>query len=289
MRRWEATSIMLDNLPIGAYIPGASFVHRLRARTKLLLLCWLALSFFLANHKMFHYGVYGLAFLLLLVTLLSSGASPAYLARRIRLLLVLLVIGLPFILIWTTGPTWRTFGPIPLAFRGVTMPLEVVVTYDGLWFSISSTATFLLLYLGTMALSLTTTPVALAEAVSLLLRPARRMGLPADEFALMSLIALRFVPTLTQEANQLIKAQVSRGAEFTTGSLAARIRGVATLVTPLTEGALRRAAGLATALESRGYGATGEATLLHEGRLRALDWALLVAVPLATIAAYVFL
>lgn len=280
---------MLDNVPIGSYIPGATFIHRLRARTKLLLLCWLALSFFLANHKEFHYGVYGVASLLLLGALLASGASLGYLARRIRLLLLLLAIGLPFILIWTTGPTWRTFGPLPLTFHGVTFPIEVVVTYDGLWFSISSTATFLLLYLGTMALSLTTTPVALAEAVSLLLRPARRMGLPADEFALVSLIALRFVPTLTQEANQLIKAQVSRGAEFTTGSLAARIRGMATLVTPLTEGALRRAAGLATALEARGYGATGEATLLHEGRMRVIDWTLLIAVPLATIAAYLFL
>lgn len=280
---------MLDNLPIGAYLPGESFVHRLRARTKLVLLCWLALSFFVANHKMFHYGVYGLALTLLVATLLSSGANPRYLARRVRMVLVLLAIGLPFILIWTTGPTWRSFGPLTLPYLGVTLPIEVVVTYDGLWFAVSSTATFLMLYLGTMALTLTTTPVALAEAISLLLRPARRMGLPADEFALMSLIALRFVPTLTQEASQLIKAQVSRGAEFTTGSVAARIRGVATLVTPLTEGALRRAAGLAVALEARGYGATGEATLLHEGRLRPLDWALLIGVPLATMAAFLFL
>jgi energy-coupling factor transport system permease protein len=280
---------MLDNLPIGSYIPGASFVHHLRARAKLLLLIWLALSFFLANHKMFHYGVYGLALALLLITLVTSGASLTYLARRMRLLLALLAIGLPFILMWTPGKTWRTLGPLTLAFHGVTIPVQVVVTYDGLWFSVSSTATFLLLYLGTMALTLTTTPVALAEAVSLLLRPARRLGLPADEFALVALIALRFVPTLTEEANQLIKAQVSRGAEFTTGSLTARLRGVATLVTPLTEGALRRAAGLATALEARGYGATGEATLLHEGPLRALDWALLLAIPLATVAAFYFL
>jgi energy-coupling factor transport system permease protein len=280
---------MLDNLPVGSYISGKSFVHRLRARTKLLLLIWLALSFFVANHKVFHYGVYGLSFALLLFTLLLSGASLRYLLHRVRLLLILLAIGVPFILMWTTGPTWRTFGPLMLSVRGVSFPVVVVVTYDGLWFSISSSATFLLLYLGTMALTLTTTPVALAEAVSLLLRPARRLGLPAEEFALVSLIALRFVPTLTQEASQLIKAQVSRGAEFTTGSLAARVRGVATLVTPLTEGALRRAAGLATALEARGYGATGEATLLHEGRLRALDWALLIALPLATVAAYFFL
>jgi energy-coupling factor transport system permease protein len=280
---------MLDNLPIGSYLPSGSFVHRLRARTKLVLLFWLAMSFFVANHKVFHYGVYGFSLLLLIITLLSSGASLRYLARRIRMVLILLAIGLPFILIWTAGPTWRAFGPPKLPYLGVTLPIQVVVTYDGLWFSVSSTATFLMLFLGTMALTLTTTPVALAEAVSLLLRPVRRIGLPTDEFALMALIALRFVPTLTQEASQLIKAQVSRGAEFTTGSVAARIRGVATLVTPLTEGALRRAAALATALEARGYGATGEATLLHEGRMRALDWALLVAVPLASLAAYRFL
>jgi energy-coupling factor transport system permease protein len=280
---------MLDNLPVGSYIPGVSIVHRLRARTKLLLLIWLALSFFLANHKMFHYAVYGLALLTLLVTLVVSGASLGYLARRVRLLLTLLAIGLPFILMWTPGKTWRAFGPLTLAFHGVTVPTQIVVTYDGLWFSVSSTATFLLLYLGTMALTLTTTPVALAEAVSLLLRPARRLGLPADEFALVSLIALRFVPTLTQEASQLIKAQVARGAEFTTGSPAARLRGVGTLTPPLIEGALRRAAGLATALEARGYGGAGEATLLHEGPLGAWDWALLVVVPLATIAAYFFL
>lgn len=280
---------MLDNLPVGSYIPGASSIHRLRARTKLLLLIWLALSFFIANHKQFHYGVYAVSLTLLVVALLVSGASFSYLFRRVRLLILLLLIGLPFILMWTTGPTWRAFGPLILSARGVTFPITVVVTYDGLWFSVSSTATFLLLYLGTMALTLTTTPVALAEAISLLLRPARRLGLPANEFALVALIALRFVPTLTQEASQLIKAQVSRGAEFTTGSIAARIRGVATLVTPLTEGALRRAAGLATALEARGYGATDEATLLHEGPLRALDWTLLIVIPVATLAAYFFL
>ncbi len=282
-------SAMLDNLPVGSYIPHDSVIHRLRARTKLLLLCWLALSFFIANHKMFHYGVFGLAFALLLLTLLLSGANPGYIWRRLRLLILLLAMSLPFLLIWTTGVTWRTFGPLTFAFDGVRIPIEVVVTYDGLWFSVSTTCIFLLLYLGTLALSLSTTPVALAEAIVLLLRPFRRLGLPADEFGLMTLLSLRFVPTLVQETNQLIKAQVSRGADFTTGSLSARIRGIVTLVVPLTEGALRRAGGLATALEARGYGVTGEATPLHEGRLRILDWALLISIPLLTIAAYRFL
>ncbi|MDE3231639.1 MAG: energy-coupling factor transporter transmembrane protein EcfT [Chloroflexota bacterium] len=280
---------MLDSLPVGSYIPHDSVIHRLQARTKLLLLCWLAASFFIANHKRFHYGVYGLAFALLMLTMVLSGANPGYIWRRLRVIFLLMAISLPFLLIWTTGPTWRTFGPLTFTLGGMRIPVEIVVTYDGLWFSVSTTCIFLLLYLGALALSLSTTPVALAEAIVLLLRPFRRMGLPADEFGLMTLLALRFVPTLVQETNQLIKAQVSRGAEFTTGSLGGRIRGVVMLVVPLTEGALRRAAGLATALEARGYGVSGEATLLHEGRLRALDWALLILVPLITVAVYWYL
>ena len=280
---------MLDNLPVGSYIPHDSVIHRLRARTKLLLLCWLALSFFVANHKRFHYGVYGMAFTLLFLTLMLSGANPGYIWRRLRVIFLLMALSVPFLLIWTVGPTWRTFGPLTFTVGHLTVPIEVVVTYDGLWFAVSTTCIFLLLYLGTMTLSLTTTPVALAEAIVLLLRPFRRMGLPADEFGLMTLLALRFVPTLVQETNQLIRAQVSRGADFTTGSLTARVRGIVTLVVPLTEGALRRAGGLATALEARGYGVTGEATPLHEGRLRTLDWTLLTVIPLLTVAVYVLL
>lgn len=280
---------MLDNLPVGSYIPHDSVIHRLRARTKLLLLCWLAFSFFVANHKVFHYGVYGFSFALLILTLALSGANAGYIWRRMRLLFVLMAFSVPFLLMWTTGRTWRTFGPLTFTVAGLKVPLEIVVTYDGLWFSVSTTCIFLLLYLGTLAITLTTTPVAMAEAIVLLLRPFRRMGLPADEFGLMTLLSLRFVPTLVQETNQLIKAQVSRGADFTTGSVSARVRGIVTLVVPLTEGALRRASGVATALEARGYGVTGEATMLHEGRMRAQDWALLVVIPLITIAVYRFL
>lgn len=280
---------MLDNLPVGSYIPRDTVIHGLRARTKLLLLCWLAVAFFVANHKRFHYGVYGWAFALLLLTLSLSGANPGYIWRRMRVLFILMALSVPFILIWTTGATWRTLGPLMVSIGSLTFPLQIVVTYDGLWFAVSTTCIFLLLYLGTLSLTLSTTPVALAEGIVLLLRPFRRMGLPADEFGLMTLLSLRFVPTLTQETNQLIKAQVSRGADFTTGSLWARARGVITLVVPLTEGALRRASGLATALEARGYGVTGEATMLHEGRMRWLDWTLLVVIPLITIAVHLYL
>lgn len=285
---------MLSQLPVGTYIPRESLVHRLRARTKLLLLLWLAVSVFLANHKMFHFGVFILAFGLLAVAIILARMPLNYIWRRMRLLLILLAIGIPFSLAWTPGDTWRTFGPlrfsIPLPWGEVPLSLgPVVVTYDGLWFTFTFAAIFLVMYLGTMTLTLTSTPVALGEAVVVLLRPFRRLGIPADDFGLMTLVSLRFIPVLIQETETLIKAQVSRGADFTTGPIPARIRGISTLLVPMVQGALRRAEGLSAALESRGYGTGHEATLLYEERLRPLDWLLLLVIPALTVLAFLFL
>lgn len=284
---------MLNNLPVGVYVAGQTPVHRLRARTKLLALAWLAVIFFAANHRPFHFGVYVVAFALLALALIGARVDFGYIWRRLRWLAFLLAIGIPFTLMFTTGKTWQTIGPAIIALDHLHLALgplalnidharipvgPVVITYDGIWFVCSFTAIFLLLYLGSMALTLTTTPVALAEGIVLLLRPLRRMRLPVDEFGLMALVALRFVPVLVQETEQLIKAQLSRGAELTTGSVTARVRGIGTLLVPLMQGALRRAEGLSAALESRGFGVSGDATLLHEGPLRIMDWLTLVVV-----------
>jgi energy-coupling factor transport system permease protein len=284
---------VLNNLPIGVYISGESPIHRLRARTKLLLLIWLAGLFFVANHKVFHFGTYITAFALLALAILLGGVPLGYLWRRMRLLILLLALGVPFSLAWTPGDTWHIFGPWPIdvhtlwfAFAFPVGP--IIVTYDGIWYTLSFTSIFLLLYLGSMTLTLTTTPVALAEGMVLLLRPLRRFGLPSDEFGLMTLVSLRFIPLLIQEAEQLIKSQISRGADFTTGSIPSRIRGISTLLVPMVQGALRRAENLSAALEARGYGVTGQATMLHEGRLRIWDWLALLAVPAFTAAVFLF-
>ncbi len=284
---------MLNNLPIGIYIPGRTPVHRLRARTKILVLIWLSLLTFLANHREFHFGTYVVSFGLLGIALLLARVSPSYLWRRMRLLVILLLIGVPISLMFTPGTTWHTFGPIQLHFdqllqlHQVTLTLgPVVVTYDGIWLVISYSAIFLLLFLGSMALTLTTTPVALAEGITLLTRPLRRLGLPVEEFGLMTLVSLRFIPVLIQETDQLIKAQVSRGADLTSGSLGDRIRRMGSLLVPLVQAALRRAANLSTALEARGYGTTIKSTMLHEGPLLLADWVVLLGVPLITGLAY---
>jgi energy-coupling factor transport system permease protein len=281
---------MLSNLPIGVYLDGQTLLHSLRARTKLLTLVWLAAMSLIANHRRFHFGTFIVAAVVLALALVAARVDLHYIWRRMRMLVVLLAVGIPFTLMWTPGATWRSFGPLVLSLARMQIPLgPVVITYDGIWVVFSFTAVFLLLYLGAILLTMTTTPVALAEAVVLLLRPLRRLGLPVHEFGLMTLVALRFVPLLVRETENLVRAQLARGADFTSGPLAARLRTMAALLVPMLQGALRRAEGLSAALEVRGYGVSAEATLLHEGPLELLDWAILIAVPLATLLAYIFL
>jgi len=128
---------------------------------------------------------------------------------------------------------------------------------------------------------MTTSPIALIEGLTALLMPLRWLRLPVDAFALMTLIALRFIPTLIEEVEQLVKAQASRGADYTHGTLRERTQSVTALFVPLLQGVLRRAADLATALEARGY--DGKQTRLHEKRLGMIDYAVLGVVAMITV------
>jgi energy-coupling factor transport system permease protein len=161
----------------------------------------------------------------------------------------------------------------------------ILISDTGTWLLMSVFSVFLILYALSLLLTMTTTPVALIDGLTLLLAPLRRLGLPIDEFALMTLLALRFIPTLTDEAEQLIKAQVARGADFSGGTLRELLQSLTMLLVPLMRGALRRAAELATALEARGYEVDGQRTLLHETVFGPPDYAMMGVIAAVTIGA----
>jgi energy-coupling factor transport system permease protein len=124
-----------------------------------------------------------------------------------------------------------------------------------------------LLVLISSLLTLTTSPIDLTGGLERLLGPAGRIGVPVHEIALMMSIALRFIPTLMEETDKIIKAQTARGANLTEGSLVRRARSLMPIVIPLFISAFRRAEELALAMEARGYrGGAGRT------RLRRLKW-----------------
>ncbi len=173
---------------------------------------------------------------------------------------------------------------VTLAIPAVTPLLlgPLVLTQSGVWFQASFFLALLVLFVLSLLLTMTTSPVALIEGLTILLAPLRRFRLPVDDFALMTLIALRFIPTLLEEVQLLMKAQASRGADVASGTIRERIQSVTMLFVPLMNGVLRRAAELATALEARGYEVEGQQTMLHERAFAVIDYMVLAVVMVLT-------
>jgi energy-coupling factor transport system permease protein len=190
-------------------------------------------------------------------------------ARRLRVLL-LLSVPIALVFLWLIPHSAFSVGPL-------------IIGRDGIWLAMSVYTVLLVLYTFALLLTMTTTPIALIEGISLLLAPLRWLRLPVDDFALMLLLALRFIPTFVEEVELLMKAQMARGAEFTHGALRERVQSLAALFVPLLRGALRRAAELATALEARGYEVEGRQTMLYETSLGLMDYAVCSVVLLVTV------
>ena len=111
----------------------------------------------------------------------------------------------------------------------------------------------LLLMFGASLLTFTTPPLVLSDALEDLMKPLKRFGVPAHELAMMMTIALRFIPTLLEETDKIIKAQKSRGADFMTGNILKRVKAFMPILIPLFISAFRRADDLAMAMEARCY------------------------------------
>jgi energy-coupling factor transport system permease protein len=129
----------------------------------------------------------------------------------------------------------------------------LVITLEGLKQGIFMGTRLILLVTITSVLTLTTTPIALTDGIELLLNPFKRIGVPAHELAMMMTIALRFIPTLIEETDKIMKAQMARGADFESGNIIQRAKALIPLLVPLFLGAFRRADDLAMAMEARCY------------------------------------
>lgn len=126
---------------------------------------------------------------------------------------------------------------------------------------------FLVLVLITSILTLTTSPISITDGMEDLLGPLKRFKLPVHELALMMSISLRFIPTLMDETDKILKAQLARGSDISSGTLKERVNAVIPLLVPLFVSAFKRAEDLAVAMEVRGYrGGEGRT------RYRQLKW-----------------
>lgn len=244
---------------IGQFYPVASPLHALDPRAKILATTVLVVGLFLVD------SMAGFVFVAAAVAVLVAvGRIPV--ATFLRLLRPV-----AFIVLLTA--VFQVFfsreGTVLFGWGW----LEVHT--GGLWLAAFLALRILLLVSIAGLLTATTAPVALADGIEDLLSPLKRLRFPAHEVAMMMTIALRFIPTLGDEAQKIMKAQAARGADFTEGGLVRRVRALVPVLVPLTVGAFRRADELAEAMESRGYKGGEGRTRYRELRFRARDAAAL--------------
>ena len=129
-----------------------------------------------------------------------------------------------------------------------------------------------LLIVGTSLLTLSTSPIELTDGIEKLLNPFKKIGLPAHEIAMMMTIALRFIPTLLEETDKIMKAQMARGADFESRNIVERAKSLVPLLVPLFISAFRRADELAMAMESRCYRGGEGKTRMNEISMSRSDY-----------------
>jgi energy-coupling factor transport system permease protein len=253
---------LIKSITIGQYLPGTSPLHRLDPRLKIVALMLFIIAIFFVRT----FAGYGLAFLFTAWLLLLARLPLGYVLRGLRpvVFLVVFTILLHFFLT-KGGQVLLRLGPLTVESAGVR-----------LGFFMSLRLVFLVVV--TSLLTLTTSPIALTDGIEHLLKPFRRVGLPAHEIAMMMTIALRFIPTLMEESQKIMKAQTARGADFETGGVIRRARSMAPLLVPLFISAFRRADDLAVAMEARCYRGGEQRTRMKEMRIAPLDYLALAVV-----------
>ncbi len=230
---------LIRYVAIGQYLPRDSVVHRLDPRTKIGLTTLAMVTIFIIPN----FSGYGLLAALLMGLFVLAQIPLGYAARSLRPILFLLLLTFVLNLFFSgvrEGTVLLRLGPL-------------LITAEGLRRAAFIGLRLILLVVATSLFTYTTSPMALTDGMERLLRPLRRFGVPGHELAMMMSIALRFIPTLLEETERIIKAQMARGAEFQRGGLLQRARALLPVLVPLFVSAFRRADELALAMEARAY------------------------------------
>ncbi|MEH6948557.1 energy-coupling factor transporter transmembrane protein EcfT [Bacillus sp. JJ634] len=254
---------MLDKMIFGRYVPANSVMHRMDPRAKLLLVFFFVCIVFLANNLV----TYSLLGLVTLGIILLSKIKIRFLINGLKPVLLLIIFTFFVHILFTKeGEVLYQLGWLEIYEGGLRQGIFISLRF-----------TFLILV--TSLLTLTTTPISITDGMEELLNPLKKWKVPVHELALMMSIALRFIPTLMEETDKIMKAQIARGVDFSSGPIKNRIKAIVPLLVPLFVSAFKRAEELATAMEARGYqGGEGRTKYrqLHWGMIDSLCMAGLV-------------
>ena len=253
--------MILENVTLGQYFPGNSPLHRLDPRTKIVCSIVLIVAIFAAST----FWGYGAMLLFLAGSVALSRINVKFVVKGLKPIWVIILITFVMNLFLSAG------GDVLFEWK------FIHISKQGLVRAVQMAFRLALLICSTQLLTLTTSPIALTDGLERLMKPLQKIGFPAHELAMMMSIALRFIPTLIEETQKIIKAQTARGADFDSGNIVRRAKAMLPILVPLFVSAFRRADELALAMEARCYRGGQGRTRMKETRFGILDlWAALL-------------
>ena len=228
---------MLKDITLGQYFPGDTIVHRLDPRTKFILTIVYITALFMANAVIAR----ALMLVVLAICITLSRIKLKTVLSGLRPIFIIIIFTLILNIFFVRGET------VLFEYR------RIVITLEGLLSAVFNAMRLMMLIIGSLLLTYTTSPIALTDGLERMLSPLKKIRLPIHELTMMMSIALRFIPTLIEETDKIMSAQKARGADFDSGGLVKRAKAILPLIVPLFVSAFRRADELAIAMESRCY------------------------------------
>lgn len=245
---------MIRDITIGQYYPGDSWIHKLDPRVKILGTLLYIVSLFLVKDFL-GFGI-ALAFLALCIAV--SKVPLSFMLKGLKPIFLIILFTFLINMFLTSGKVLVQLGPFS-------------ITEEGLYKAVFMAFRLVLLIIGSSLLTLATKPISLTDGMEKLLSPFEKLGLPAHELAMMMTIALRFIPTLLEETDKIMKAQMARGADFESGNILRRAKALIPILVPLFISAFRIAQDLAMAMEARCYGSNGKKTRMNGMKICSRD------------------
>jgi len=246
---------MIRDITIGQYYKTNSVIHALDPRVKLVATIIFIISLFVFDEPV----GFAVAAVFLAIAIVLSKVPFSYIVRGLKPIMMLLAITVVFNLFMIEGETavkiWK-----------------LTITWEGIESAAYLAARLIMLIIGSSLMTLTTTPNHLTDGMESLLKPFKVVKMPVHEIAMMMSIALRFIPILLEETDKIMKAQTARCADFESGNIIKRAKGMLPILIPLFISAFRRANDLAMAMEARCYRGGEGRTKMKPLKYRGLDW-----------------
>ena len=250
---------MNRDVTFGQFIPGNSILHRMDPRVKIVLLCTIIATIFCT----FNFYALGLITAFIIVAILLSGVPFKMYLKSLKVIMIIVIITSLLNIFYSSGTPIFEFW----IFK---------ITLDGIFRAIYVTVRIIALILISSALTFTTSPTDLTDAIERLMSPLKVFHIKVHEIAMMMTIALRFIPTLLDETDKIMSAQKSRGADMESGGIFKRVKAVVPVMIPLFVSSFRRANELEYAMECRCYRGGAGRTKMKIMKMSAKDYVLLI-------------